>query len=595
MARILIRSAFRANYGGMKFQKAGSRRYRRPWPSRLKATGHARPDQLQDRLRETIEAAVEHQAVADTIDRITAVLDELGPGTAGLQEIAEIAKCATKTDAAQIFLRDPDANTLSLAADTYEPEKVGRVTIRLGQGITGWAALHRRSVALSRDPWRDPRFLDYPGLDERRFQSLLCVPLIAGGELIGTVNVRTLRRYGYTAREANVLSRIAGQVARAIRQQSKVASLQQTAEHYETVSEVAGLISGSPYLEEILQLLVTFTAERLNYKVVTVRMLDEARDELVLRATQSMNYAYQRKRSIRVGESFAGRALATMQIVTSEDVTRDAEYIGADLAEEQGLKSMVCVPLIVRDRAIGVMTCYTERIRNFSRSELKTLAALAKQAAIAIEHAKLTVRTTLMQELHHRVKNNLQQVASLLRLQLAEPSGKPVEEMLGDTMNRITTIARVHDLLSREDLDRVGLRTLAEALSQGQQQALIAPGQRVEFDVQGGDIPLGTAQATQVALILNELMQNAIEHGFQSGGSGKVAISIGSDGDEVYLTVVNSGQKLADGFSIDTHSHLGLKIVSTLSRAIGGTFTLANGPSGVVAELRFPIESAELA
>ncbi|MCH8274919.1 MAG: GAF domain-containing protein [Armatimonadetes bacterium] len=573
--------------------------YKRIWPARRKSLGpirgpgRERVRALEERLADAERQVREKEALARALERIGRALDQKRPGPEALFEIAEIARAVTDTDAAQILLLEPGTKTLTLAADTNEPEKVRRVSIKLGQGLTGWAAEHRRPVAIRREPWNDPRFLDYPGLDERSFQSLLCVPLISNGELLGVVNVRTRRPYGYTDSEANVLSQIAEQVARAIRHQSQVASLKTEAARYAAVSEVGGLIAGSPYLEEILQLLVSFTAERLNYKVVTVRLLDEARQELVIRATQSKNLAYRRKRSIRVGESFAGRAVVEKRILTTADVTKSPEYIGADLAVEQGLRSMASVPLLIRDKAIGVMTCYTDRVGEFSRVELKALEALAKQAAVAIEHAKLQVRTTLMQEMHHRVKNNLQQIVSLLRLQQAEARHETLEEALNDSLNRILAIARVHDLLSREDLDRVGIRSVAETLVQHQQQALLPPGKQIAFSVEGDDVPLGMTQATQVALILNELLQNAVEHGFRTTEEGQVHVCIAVKGDEVCLWVSNSGERIPADFDMQLDSHLGLKIVRRLAEAIGGHFSLRTAYNWVVAEIRFPLEQAE--
>jgi two-component sensor histidine kinase len=356
---------------------------------------------------------------------------------------------------------------------------------------------------------------------------------------------------------------------------------------------VTELIAGSPYLEEILQLLVSFTAERLNYKVVTVRLLDEARGELVLRATQSTHYAYRKKRSILLGESFAGRAVIERRTLTTDDVLTSPEYIGAEMAEEQGLRSMACVPLMIRDKAIGVMTCYTEAVHAFSRVEIQALEALAKQAAVAIEHAKLQVRTTLMQEMHHRVKNNLQQVVSLLRLELSDSEGKTVEEVVNDSIGRIAAIAAVHELLSREDLDRVGIRTVAETLAAHQQQALAHPHRQIRIEVLGDDLPLGMNQATQAALIVNELIQNAVEHGFDPEEPGAIDIVISVKETIVHLWVSNSGATLPSDFSIDSSGHLGLRIVDSLAKAVGGRFTLANRFGWVVAEVVFPRDESD--
>ncbi|MBA3725594.1 MAG: GAF domain-containing protein [Armatimonadetes bacterium] len=567
------------------------------WPStRRNRGGQPRSDigELEAELTAAERALREHDAVVDALEQIALVFELKEPGPQMMFDITEIARKVTRTDAAQIFLLDSDEQTLTLAADTFAPEKAGRVSVHVGQGLTGWAAEHKKAVEVSREPWNDPRYIDYPGLDERDFQSLLCVPLIAGGELVGVVNVRTRRAYTYANNEARILARIAEEVGRAIRHHSRVASLETKAMRYEAITEVSQLIAGSPYLEEILQLLVSFTAERLNYKVVTVRLLDEARGELVLRATQSESWAYRRKPSIRVGESFAGKAVLEKKILTSEDVTVSPDYIGADLAVEQGLMSMVCVPLMIHDNAIGVMTCYTEDKHQFSRVELSALEALAKQAAVAIEHAKLQVRTTLMQEMHHRVKNSLQQIVSLLRLQLSEAPHRSVTEVINDSLSRILAIANVHDLLSREDLDRVGMRTLAETLAAHHQQSLAHPDRNIQISVSGANFALSVTQATQVAIILNELIQNAVDHGFSKHEEGNVQVEVLSEKDNMIIRVSNSGDKLPEDFDLAVDSHLGLKIVNNLAKAIGGIFIMEMRYKWVVAEVIFPRDVAEL-
>lgn len=566
-------------------------RVRRRWPQRSRPKdGQERIAQEVERLRQEV---AERDSVITAMQRIGRVLEQRDPGPEVLYDLLEVIRDVTHTDTAQILLLDEGGSRLTLVADTDAPEKAGRVSIAVGQGITGWAVQHRKPVVIHSEPWNDPRYLEYPGLEERRWQSLLCVPLIAGGELLGAVNVRTFRPYDYSAGEANILQSIAEQIAQAIRYQSRVATLEHRAKRLEAVSEVGQAIAGSPYLEEILQLLVSFVAERLNYKVVTLRLLDEERKELVLRATQSEHYAYRKKRSIQVGESFAGKAIETGQTMVCDDILNSEEYIGTDLAEAQGLRSMACVPMFFRDRPIGVLTCYLDQVHRFSRSEVGILESLVRQAAVAIEHAKLQVRTTLMQELHHRVKNSLQQIVSLLRLELAERRASTVEEVVEDSIHRIQAIASVHDLLSREDLDRIGIRAVAEALAQHCAQSFVRKGAQLRIKVAGEDFPMSPHHATQIALILNELLMNAVEHGFRNAKHGGIDIEIGVEGEKAFLKVYNDGQPLPDDFSLARESHLGLKIVTELSHAVGGGFQIGMSEGRVCATVAFPRLRAE--
>ncbi|MCG9893855.1 MAG: GAF domain-containing protein, partial [Fimbriimonadaceae bacterium] len=127
----------------------------------------------------------------------------------------------------------------------------------------------------------------------------------------------------------------ADEAYRALHMFRSAADSSSSASRLSALTEVSQTISNSPYLEEILQLLVHMTAQRFGYRVVTVRLLDAKRQALVLRATQASHKAYQNKRAIRLGESIAGRVLTTGEPVIVTDVQNDPDYVGHDLAEQQ--------------------------------------------------------------------------------------------------------------------------------------------------------------------------------------------------------------------------------------------------------------------
>jgi two-component sensor histidine kinase len=191
------------------------------------------------------------------------------------------------------------------------------------------------------------------------------------------------------------------------------------------------------------------------------------------------------------------------------------------------------------------------------------------------------------------VKNNLQQVASLLRLQMRHSSFSTLEEALNDCLGRILAIAAVHDLLSREDLDHVGIVSIAENLVHHHQSSLTLPDKSITFQVRGVDIKLPISQATQIALVLNELLQNAIEHGFVRTPNGEVHINVEEREGEVSVWVSNSGDPLPDGFDPTVVSHLGLKIVDNLARGLGGRFKMSNIFGWTVCEVKFPRATGE--
>lgn len=486
-------------------------------------------------------------------------------------------------DGCDILITQSDG-TLVLRASTHGPEFVHRCRLGPGIGLCGRVLLSGQPEFISKGARVHPSNVAYPGFDERDYEAAAVVPFAIGEGMhaVGLLVWNAPQRFSKSECEALIASwSNASSLLTVFFLGEQLGSRSQ---RIGAVSEVSRNIASSPYLDEILQLLVNITAQQFNYAVCTVRLLDEGREELVLRATQAPAKAYQRKPAIKLGESIAGKALSESRTIIVPDVQLDPEYIGHDLAKEQGLRSMACVPLMVQNRLIGVLSCYSSEVRTFTDDEIKALETVAKQAAFSIEHAKLQVRTTLMQEMHHRVKNNLQQVASLIRLELNHGKSRTLEESLSDTLGRILTISAVHDLLSRDDLDHVGLTSLAESLVQHHRDALMLPDKRIDFRVTGDNVHLPTFQATQAALLLNELIQNAIEHGFKTSTVGEIHITIEALEDQIGLWVSNNGDAL--DFAAESHAlgSLGLQIVTNIARSLGGHFRLETRLGWTVAE-----------
>jgi GAF domain-containing protein len=188
----------------------------------------------------------------------------------------------------------------------------------------------------------------------------------------------------------------------------------------EALAKVASLINSGMYLEELLRLIVQVTAEIMNSKISSLMLLDPDKKELVVRATQSISEAYNKKPNIRLGEGIAGIVAKENKPLCVLDVKEDKRYLNSDIAKKEKLCSLACVPLAVKGRVIGVLNCYTSKKHVFSKHELGLLAALANQAAIAIENAELDLRAHSAEEalttrkLVERAKDILSQEANIL-------------------------------------------------------------------------------------------------------------------------------------------------------------------------------------
>jgi len=127
-------------------------------------------------------------------------------------------------------------------------------------------------------------------------------------------------------------------------------------------------------------------------------LLDPERDELKIAATQSLSEMYRSKPNLKVGQSISGRVLKERRPIAVLDVTKDPDYMYSDLARKEGLCSLLSVPMLVKDKPIGVINSYTAHEHLFSQEERKVLQSVANQAAIAIENTSLMEKSFEMQE-----------------------------------------------------------------------------------------------------------------------------------------------------------------------------------------------------
>ncbi len=507
-----------------------------------------------------------------------------------LRKVAEIVTKVTGTDLCLIYLLDESGTELVLRGVSGETkDAVGKIRLRVGEGITGWVAQQGTHVILPREAWRDERFKPVPTLSQDSYQSMLSVPLRGPSGLVGVINVRTNPPHDYTKIQVSLLDSIARQVGGAVENYNLFRTVEQRASRLSTLSEISRTITSDLYLEEILQLIVAMTAETMNFKICSIMLLDESREELVIKATQSKSRAYTRKPNVKLSESVAGRAITEGRPITILDVRKTPGYQYPDIARKEGLCSLISLPLIVKKETIGVLNCYTARPHEFSEEEISLCTALANQAAISIQNAKLVVQTAVLQEMHHRVKNSLQTIASLLRLQLRVGKFESPKEALTQSINRIQAIASVHELLSSENLDDVSIKRLAETILHATARGLLPDENKATLSVQGDDFLLPSGQATYVALILNELIQNAVEHGLKGMTGREIIIHTARDEDNVTLDVTNDGQPLPADFDIRQNRNLGLRIVESLVRDnLLGDFVMASEGNYTKSTVKFP-------
>src|SRR6266566_8407264 len=349
--------------------------------------------------------------------------------------------------------------------------------MRPGEGITGSAAAARAAVMLESQAHLDPRFKNFPNLPEDEYESILAVPIVArGDDLEGALNVRTREPRAFDDDEIELLLAIAHQVAQSIEHAKLYAEAQRRVRELEALARISEAVSDSLYLEESLEAIVKTTMDALDATGAAL-VLDDGR-----------------------------------------------------IAWPEGSASTHAIrqPLRWRGRQIGELVA--DRDRAFTDPDRELLGSIATHAAVALEHGRAVLRGVLAQEIHHRVKNNLQTVASLLRLQ-ARTDGVDAQKALNDSVNRVLAIAAVHEVLTERRDEDVELAELLDRL-----RAMLVQGLGASKTVEASlePVSLGGNRATALALVFSELLQNALEH-----GEGAVRIELGRRNGDVVLAIAD--------------------------------------------------------
>ncbi|MDQ3992467.1 MAG: GAF domain-containing protein [Actinomycetota bacterium] len=467
-----------------------------------------------------MDASTRHlRLLTETIAAVNSTLDLEEVLALIARKVAE----ALEADACFVYLYDERTDELVLRAThgTRVEEMTKRPRMRPGEGITGSAAAAREPIMLSAQAHLDPRFKAFPNLPEDEYESILAVPILMRDKLEGALNLRTREPREFTRAEIDLLLAIAAQVAQSLDHARLYDAAQRRVTELEALARISEAVAESLYLEESLEAFVKTTLEA-------------------------------------VGATGAALVLEDGRVAWPGG--RAGRYA-------------VRLPLRWGRREIGELVC--DRDAPFTDEERALLASIAHHAAMALEHGRAVLRGVLAQEIHHRVKNNLQTVASLLRLQARAPDVADPRKALSDSANRILVIAAVHEVLTERREEELDLADLLDRL-RGMLVQGLGVAKAVETRLE--PVALAGSRATALALVFSELLQNALEHGGAS-----VEVELAQRNGDVVLAIADDGGPVTGELA-----GTGLSIVRALVRdELRGTLSL-DLDSGLRAEVVFP-------
>ena len=551
-------------------------------------------EQSAEPAARTPEDESEAQSLSRQLARLAAIhrINRVATASLNLEEILQtvvtVVAEAAGMDTCAVYLYTPEENVLTLrAAVGLNPAAVGETRMRLGAGITGQAARNRQVIATANAP-EHPDYLYDPHLGEEPYQSHVSVPLLLGPErrLIGVLNCHKRESQLLRPDEEDFLRTVAGELAIAIENAQLYGlagrRLRRKVRELTTLQQISATLASTIDLAETLGIVAEQACDLARAERVEIYRAHG--ESITLLASDG-------ERLQPFDRASVDRALS---VVVSGTPT-DGEPFGDDG------RGLMCLPLRSARGILGGICLRFKPDQAPHSDQLALLRAFCNMAAVAIERAELhqeakralEVKSALLQEMHHRVRNNLQTVAALLSMQARRGRRAEWAAPLHEAVNRIGSIAAVHDLLSREDIGHTTIAAVAQKVVEEASATLVPRDLRLTYDVPEHEVTVPSRQATILALLINELVANAIGHGLAGRQRGHLSVRAEQpERGTIVLRVADDGQGPPEGFALAEQSGLGLTIARTLVRAdLHGTIAAErNERGGTTVTITFPAE-----
>jgi signal transduction histidine kinase len=509
-------------------------------------------------------------------------------------------------DTCAVLLLDEETNELvARAAVGIEEEVEQGVRIPVGRGFAGRVAADRSAVVLD-----DVEHADVlnPILREKGIKSLLGVPLIVAGRLLGVLHVGSLVPRIFDAADVELLQLAADRAAIAIEHASTFEAERQARQLVEHVQAVTDSALAYLELDQLFAVLLPLIRDILEAATCAVLLVDEHAEELIARAAVGIEEEVEQGVRIPIGGGFAGRIAAERRPVILDDV--DHADVLNPILREKGIKSMLGVPLVVGNETLGVLHVGTLTHRHFTRNDVELLRLVGDRVAIAIARARLHEQTVELDQLKasfiaiaaHELRTPATSVYGVLTTLQArgdELSPELRNELVrvgaeqGERLKRL-----LEELLDLSRLDSHGIKidpkpTLLAAVLRATASASVSPEISVEVNVP----PALTVVADQFVLdrIVSNLLINAVRYGAEpitltaESGDSHLRIVIEDNGAGVPEDVrPRLFERFARSESAGTGSGLGLAIARTYARAHGGDLVYDPQDRGARFELILP-------
>jgi two-component sensor histidine kinase len=374
-------------------------------------------------------------------------------------------------------------------------------------------------------------------------------------------------------------------------------ALQQRIRQQEILAELGvSALQGLPF-EELIAETARLAAQGLRAEFSKILEYIPAEGRLLVRAGIGWEDGIVGVASIGADlESPAGFALRTGKPVISNHLENEQRFRTPALLQEHGIHRAMNVILQGDGQPYGVLEVDSRSEEKFVEQDLAFLQGAANILGMAIERQRHEERLKsalerhqfLLKEMNHRVQNSLTIVGSMLRLQASDVKDPVLTQYLEEASNRVTAVARAHDLLSRApNIERMDVGEFVKAVCKD--LAVSMPTFQVSTQIQGG-IEIATDRAISCALIVNELITNAVKYGYKGETGGKLAVSVASAGEQHFnIGVRDEGAGLPDGFDPGSAKSLGMRIINSFCKQLNGHLSVRRRSPGTEFIIAVPL------
>jgi signal transduction histidine kinase len=433
--------------------------------------------------------------------------------------------------------------------------------VKLGEGVVGWVAQARQS-ALVNDVRQDARYL----LTVEQTRSELAVPLLAADRLVGVMNVESSRLNAFSPDDERLLQTLAGQLAVLIENARLHEETQQRLAEVSTLYAFAERLTTSIDLPTLLELIVVTLKEVLHCRGVSLSLLNPDTQTLEIRAAAGLQPKWRQAAKLKVGEGISGKVAATATPMYVPDASSLPDFIFFDPA----VRSLLVVPLTVKDRVIGTLAIDHTIPDAFKQDDKRTLIIAAAQAAAAIENAQLytdleeraaklelayqelqevdKLKDELVQNVSHELRTPLTFIKGYVELLLEEDMG-PLNEsqresltIVADKTNALTRL--VSDIIYLQQVEWESLqftmqdmREMARLALQSCEVAAVTAGITLHLQAEPGLPPI-PVDRDRINQVFDNLLGNAIKF---SPRGGAITVEVQDAGGMILMGVLDTG------------------------------------------------------